>query len=181
MSDEQPTADNASKVYEPIWDPNGAGVVEVGIDITEIDRVRDILAYHGERFLRRCFTPREAARYGTRPQELAARFAAKEATMKVLGTGVYGIRWKDIETLPNAWGKPILVLHGTALRRANKLGFQHLSVSLTHARDDAMATVIAWKPVSSPPGSPPAHVVNAPGDYIPRPRAGEVTDSEPQS
>ena len=101
----------SSQVYEPIWDVHGAGVVEVGIDITEIDRVRDILAYHGDRFLRRCFTPREVARYGKRPQELAARFAAKEATMKTLGTGVYGIRWKDIETLPNAWGKPILVLH----------------------------------------------------------------------
>ena len=145
--------------YEPIWDVHGAGVIEVGIDITEIDRVRDMLAYHGERFLQRCFTPREVARYGKRPQELAVRFAAKEATMKTLGTGVYGIRWKDIETLPNAWGKPILVLHGTALRRATKLGFQHFTVSLTHARDDAMATVIAWKPAASVGTASPAPAV----------------------
>lgn len=161
---DQATDQPTGVAYEPIWDVHGAGVVEVGIDITEIDRVRDILAYHGERFLQRCFTPREIARYGKRPQELAARFAAKEATMKTLGTGVYGIRWKDIETLPNAWGKPILVLHGTALRRATKLGFQHFTVSLTHARDDAMATVIAWKPSASVAQPPVVSTVDAGAD-----------------
>jgi holo-[acyl-carrier protein] synthase len=131
--------------YQPIWDADAAGPVEVGIDVIEIERVRGVLERHGDRFLQRVYSVRERERYGTRVQELAARFAAKEATMKALGTGIRGVRWRDIEVLPNRRGKPILVLHETAARRARLLGFQHFAVSLTHSRGDAMAIVIASK------------------------------------
>lgn len=132
-------------MYQPIWDAEAAGPVEVGIDVIEIDRIKRVLERHPERFLKRCYTPKERERYAGRPAELAARFAAKEATMKTLGTGTHGVRWRDIETLPNRRGKPILVLHGTAARRADLLGLQHFSISLTHSRTDAMAVVIGSK------------------------------------
>lgn len=131
--------------YVPVWDPEAAGPVEVGIDIIEIERVGQVLAKHGQRFLDRVYTQRERERYSTRVQELAARFAAKEATMKALGTGIRGVRWRDIEVLPNRRGKPILILHDTARRRAALLGLTHFSVSLTHSRGDAMAVVVATK------------------------------------
>ncbi|MEX1157567.1 MAG: holo-ACP synthase [Thermomicrobiales bacterium] len=131
--------------YVPIWDPEAAGPIEVGIDIIEIERVGQVLAKHGQRFLDRVYTPLERERYGTRVQELAARFAAKEATMKALGTGIRGVRWRDIEVLPNQRGRPILVLHETAKQRAELLGFTHFAVSLTHSRGDAIAIVVATK------------------------------------
>lgn len=131
--------------YRPIWDSEAAGPVEVGIDVIEIERIRRTLERFGDRFLHRVYSPRERDRYGSRVQELAARFAAKEATMKALGTGIRGVRWRDIEVLPNRRGKPILVLHDTALRRARLLGFTHFAVSLTHSRGDAMAIVVASK------------------------------------
>jgi holo-[acyl-carrier protein] synthase len=131
--------------YQPVWDAEAAGPVEVGIDIIEIERVARVLDRHGQRFLNRVYTARERERYGNRVQELAARFAAKEATMKALGTGIRGVRWRDIEVLPNRRGKPILILHETAQRRAKLLGLTHFSVSLTHSRGDAMAVVVATK------------------------------------
>lgn len=135
--------------YEPIWDPDAAGPIEVGIDIIEIERIGHVLDRFGNRFLDRIYTAAERQRYGTRVPELAARFAAKEATMKALGTGIRGVRWRDIETLPNRRGKPIVVLHGTAAARAELLGLNHWSVSLTHSRTEAMATVIASRSRSS--------------------------------
>ncbi len=131
--------------YEPLWDPEAAGPVEVGIDIVEVGRVARALDRFGERFLRRVYTEQERARYATRVAELAARFAAKEATMKALGTGVRGIKWREIEILSNRRGKPILVLHGGAKERAEQLGFEHLTVSLTHSRTEAIAVVVAVK------------------------------------
>ncbi len=131
--------------YQPVWDAEAAGPVEVGVDIIEIDRIRGALERFGQRFLARVYSERERERYGSRVAELAARFAAKEAVMKALGTGVRGIRWRDIEVLPNRRGKPIVVLHGTAAARADLLGFTHLAVSLTHSRTQAMAVVVATK------------------------------------
>lgn len=133
------------KFYVPIWDSEAAGPVEVGIDIIEIDRIAKVLKRFPERFLNRVYSPAERERYRNRTSELAARFAAKEATMKALGTGIRGVRWRDIETLPNRRGKPILVLHNTALRRAELLGLNQWSISLTHSRTEAMAVVIASK------------------------------------
>jgi holo-[acyl-carrier protein] synthase len=131
--------------YVPEFDAERSGLVAVGVDIIEISRIERTLADFGERFLRRVYTERERERYGSRPSELAARFAAKEATSKALGTGIRGIRWREMEVLSNRRGKPILVLHGSAAERAALLGLVAFDVSLTHSRTDAMAFVVAFR------------------------------------
>src|SRR5699024_6388069 len=87
--------------YRPVFDPERVGAVAVGIDIIEIARIKRTIDDFGERFLRRVYTERERERYRGRVNELAARFAAKEATSKTLGTGIVGIRWREMELLPN--------------------------------------------------------------------------------
>ena len=114
----------------------------VGIDMIAIPRVRKVLARHGERFLQRVYTPEEVAFCRGRVPELAARFAAKEAVMKALGTGVRGVGWRDIEILPNRRGKPLVYLYGRGRRRADRIGLDALDVSLTHERDFAVAAVV---------------------------------------
>jgi len=114
----------------------------VGIDIIEIERVEAALARFGERFLRRVFTPMEVALFRGRPHELAARFAAKEAVMKALGTGVRGVAWREIEVLPNRRGKPLVFLHGRARERAEALGIRGLDVSMSHSRRYAVALAV---------------------------------------
>jgi holo-[acyl-carrier protein] synthase len=128
--------------YVPNFDPEGEGDVAVGTDIIEIGRIEKVYAEFGERFLRRVYTERERERYRGRTNELAARFAAKEATSKALGTGIIGIHWREMEILPNRRGKPVLILHGEAADRARRLGLTSFSVSLTHSRTDAMAFVV---------------------------------------
>ena len=135
--------------YVPEFDPERSGLVAAGIDIIEIARIERTLSDFGERFLRRVFTERERERYGTRVHELAARFAAKEATSKALGTGIRGIRWREMEILSNRRGKPVLVLHGSAAERAAKLGLVAFDVSLTHSRTDAMAFVVGLRACSA--------------------------------
>lgn len=129
--------------YVPEFDAERSGLIAAGVDIIEIARIERTIADFGDRFLRRVYTDRERERYGSRPSELAARFAAKEATSKALGTGIRGIRWRDMEILSNRRGKPVLVLHGSAAERANALGLVAFDVSLTHSRTDAMAFVVA--------------------------------------
>lgn len=129
--------------YRPEFDPEKEGQVAVGTDIIEIARIQRTLNDFGERFLKRVYTARERAWYGDRVDELAARFAAKEATSKALGTGIIGIRWREMEVLPNRRGKPVLILHGQAAERARQLGLIHFSISLTHSRTDAMAFIVA--------------------------------------
>ena len=114
----------------------------MGIDVVELDRVERVLHRHPERFLARVYTPAEVAFCRGRVPELAARFAAKEATMKALGTGVRGVGWRDIEVLPNRRGKPLLLLHGRARQRADRLGLTDLDLSLTTAREFAAAVVV---------------------------------------
>ena len=138
-------------MYVPEFDPDKEGAVAVGVDIIEIARIERVLGLYGERFLRKVFTERERERYRHRPQELAARFAAKEATSKALGTGIIGIRWKEMEVVGNRRGKPVLTLHGQAAERAAKLGLTDFSVSLTHSRTDAMAFVVAVRSSTSRP------------------------------
>jgi holo-[acyl-carrier protein] synthase len=131
--------------YHPEFDPESEGAVAVGIDIIEISRIQRSYNDFGERFLNRVYTERERERYRGRVNELAARFAAKEATSKALGTGIIGIRWREMEVLPNRRGKPVLILHGRAAERARQLGLNHFSVSLTHSRNDAMAFVVGTR------------------------------------
>jgi holo-[acyl-carrier protein] synthase len=131
--------------YTPEFDAEASGPVAVGVDIIEIARIERTLADFGERFLRRVYTERERDRYRSRIPELAARFAAKEATSKALGTGIRGIRWREMEVLSNRRGKPVLVLHGGAADRAAALGLVAFDISLTHSRTEAMAFVVALR------------------------------------
>lgn len=142
----QPTAADARvDRYQPLFDPERAGPVAVGVDVIEIARIGRALADFGERFLRRVYTERERERYRDRVPELAARFAAKEATSKALGTGIRGIRWREMEILSNRRGKPVLVLHGAAAERAARLGLVAFDLSLTHSRTEAIAFVVALR------------------------------------
>lgn len=136
---------DGSSWYHPVFDPESEGAIAVGIDLIEIGRIKRTIDDFGERFLRRVYTERERERYQGRTNELAARFAAKEATSKALGTGIIGIRWREMEILPNRRGKPVLILHGRAAERARSLGLNYFSVSLTHSRTDAMAFVVAMR------------------------------------
>ena len=118
---------------------------ECGIDLVEIDRIAEMVARFGDRFVQRVWTEQEIAICRGRFPELAARFAGKEAAMKTLGTGVVGIGWREVEITREPSGKPVLVLHGKALARAQKLGFHSWSVSLTHTRAMACAVVVALR------------------------------------
>ncbi len=127
--------------------PEG-GAIAVGVDLVEISRVKRILARHGDRFLARVFTPREVCYCRSRPAELSARFAAKEAVAKALGVGVRmmareGIDWRDAEIVGDHRGKPLLQLHGRAAQRAQVLNLTEWDVSLSHTRELAIAFVVA--------------------------------------
>ena len=114
----------------------------VGIDMIAIPRVRVAIERHDGRFLRRVYTPEEVAFCRGRVAELAARFAAKEAVMKALGTGARGVAWREIQVLPDRRGKPLIYLYGRARERAEHIGLRALEVSLSHERDFAIAAVI---------------------------------------
>lgn len=131
--------------YTPLWEPDAAGPCEAGIDAIEPARIAALVTRWGERFLGRVFTPAERALCGDRYSSLAARFAAKEAVAKALGTGLGAVAWREIEILANARGRPVLLLHGAAAERAAALGLRHWSVSLTHLAGMALACVIASK------------------------------------
>lgn len=117
----------------------------IGIDIIEVERIRRLSLRWGSRFEHRVYTPQELAYCGktqTRYGRLAARFAAKEATLKALGTGLtVGMNWQDVEICADAVGKPSLVLHGKVKQYASELGVVTTFVSLSHAVDYAVAQV----------------------------------------
>jgi holo-[acyl-carrier protein] synthase len=115
----------------------------VGIDLVEVDRIEAALARFGDRFLRRVFTEAELAIVAHNPVRLAGRFAAKEACAKALGTGIDGPRWRELECLRDAAGKPTLHLHGAAAERAQMLGWQTLDISISTTRRHAIALVVA--------------------------------------
>ena len=117
-------------------------MLSTGVDIIEISRVSRVLELYGQRFLNRVYTPGEIAYCRERPANLAARFAAKEATMKALGTGARGVSWKDIEVVHLKSGAPVIKLHARGKRRAEQLAVQEISVSLSHSRDYAVAFVV---------------------------------------
>ena len=117
-------------------------MLTTGVDIVEIDRVRQVLERYGQRFLNRVFTPGEIAYCRGRAPNLAARFAAKEATMKALGTGIRGVGWKDIEVVRHESGAPAIKLHQRGETRAQRRGVQEISLSLSHSREYAVAFVV---------------------------------------
>jgi len=118
-------------------------MLSVGVDMVEIPRIARALARWGERFLHKVYTEEEVAYCRGRVPELAARFAAKEAISKALGTGMVGIRWVEMEVLGDRRGKPVVTLYGQALARAQELGLEQWAVSLSHSRDSAIAVVVA--------------------------------------
>ena len=113
-----------------------------GVDIIEISRIRRVLDRYSQRFLHRVYTDGEIAYCQGRAPNLAARFAAKEATMKALGTGIRGVGWKDIEITRRESGAPGILLHGRARLRAQRLGVLDISLSLSHSREYAVAFVV---------------------------------------
>lgn len=121
-----------------------------GIDIVETSRIRHLLEQHGQRFLDRCFTPPEQAYCARNPkryvEHLAGRFAAKEAVLKVLGTGWRGgIAWTDIEILPEPSGQPKMTLTGECQRIAGELGISRWHVSISHIETHATASAIGMR------------------------------------
>jgi holo-[acyl-carrier protein] synthase len=121
-------------------------VVGVGTDLIEIARIAQSVDRFGDRFLQRIYTAQEIAycqRKKSSAESLAARFAAKEAAAKALGTGInHGIGWLDLEVVREPSGKPTLQLSGRAAKRARQLGVATINLSLTHSKDIAMAFVI---------------------------------------
>ncbi len=114
----------------------------IGIDIVEIARIEQAVNHWGSRFLKRVYTEKELEICQNQIASLAAHFAAKEAVMKVLGTGTKGVSWQEIEILPAPSGKPIVTLHGRAYNQAKEMRLDGLDISLSHSRDYAIASAI---------------------------------------
>ncbi len=122
-------------------------IINHGIDLVECGRIEQMLSKHDERFLDRVFTAAEQA-YCVGPklqiERLSGRFAVKEAVLKLLGTGLRdGLSWTDIETKNDPAGKPLVALSGQCAVIAKELGIDRISVSITHTKDLAVASVIA--------------------------------------
>jgi len=122
-------------------------IVAHGIDLVDFPRIEEMIKRHGERFVNRVFTAAEQAyaeanKNGT--EKLAGRFAAKEAVLKLMGTGWRGkIAWTDIEIVNNPTGQPEVTLSGEVEKIADKLGIKHISVSITHTANFAIASAVA--------------------------------------
>ena len=115
------------------------GTTELGIDIVKVERIRAAIERFGERFSNRVLTPTERRYVRGRPETFAGRWAAKEAVSKVLGLGVRGIGWKDIEVERLPTGQPSINLHGRAAQRAEQLGMGRVAVSISHEAEFAVA------------------------------------------
>ena len=115
------------------------GTTELGIDIIKVSRIRDSIARFGRRFPLRVLTESEDRYVRDRPETFAGRWAAKEAVSKVLGLGVRGIGWRDIEIERLPTGQPHVRLHGRAAARAEQLGMGRIAVSITHEAEYAVA------------------------------------------
>ena len=121
-------------------------ILGTGIDLAEVPRIRQAIERNGKRFIDRIYTPGEIAyveRKANKYERYAARFAAKEAGMKAIGTGWRrGVRWQDFEVANLPSGRPELRLHGVALEVAERLGVKRIALSLTHTSEQGMAFVI---------------------------------------
>ena len=114
----------------------------VGVDIIEIGRIKQAVERWGKRFLARTYTEGELAYCRGRAPQLAARFAAKEAMMKALGTGRYGVSWQDIEVVRQQGRAPTIQLHGRAVGVAERQAVGHVALSISHSREYAVASVV---------------------------------------
>ena len=118
---------------------------EIGIDLIDIDRIATVLGRHPERFARRVLTDHERRYCRGKVSRIAGRWAAKEAVSKVLGLGVRGVGWREIEVLPNYAGQPQVHLHRRAAHRAETLGLSEVTVSISHERHIAVAVAVAHR------------------------------------
>lgn len=122
--------------------------LRVGVDICSVPRIIEAHKRFGERFLRRILTPNEIAYCKSAERHMyvriAGRFAAKEAVVKVLGTGWVGVGWQEVEIKRKPTGEPRLTLYGRALSRAERLGLRHFEVSMSHEKEFAVAFVVAY-------------------------------------
>lgn len=122
-------------------------IIAHGIDLVDFPRIAEMMERHGERFSERVFTKAEqeyAKGNKNQMEKLAGRFAAKEAVLKLMGTGWRGkIAWTDIEVINNAAGQPQVRLCGEVEKIAKKLGIEHISVSITHTANFAIASAVA--------------------------------------
>jgi holo-[acyl-carrier protein] synthase len=122
-------------------------IVAHGIDLVDCPRIEEMIKRHGERFVNRVFTVNEQAYAEANKnsiEKLAGRFAAKEAILKLIGTGWRGkIAWTDIEVINNSTGQPEITLRGEVEKLADKLGIKHISVSITHTANFAIASAVA--------------------------------------
>jgi holo-[acyl-carrier protein] synthase len=115
------------------------GTTELGVDIVKVERIAAAIARFGQRFADRVLTPREQRYVRQRPETFAGRWAAKESVSKVLGLGVRGVGWRDIEIERLPTGQPNVVLHGRAAQRAEQLGMGRIAVSISHEAEFAVA------------------------------------------
>jgi len=122
-------------------------VAGIGVDIVQVERVSEVIAQHGDRFLARIFTPREVAYCRSRKRKdehFAARWAAKEAAVKALRAAFEGaVSWREIEVATGQAGEPMLKLHGGAAQLAKKHGIERLHLSISHVSALAVACVVA--------------------------------------
>ena len=118
----------------------------MGVDIAEVQRIREAIERHGEGFLKRVYTDRERAyceRFKNKYERYAGRFAAKEAAMKALGTGWRrGVKWVDLEVVREMSGRPTLAIAGEAAKIAQQIGVKSVALSITHTEHQALAQVI---------------------------------------
>jgi holo-[acyl-carrier protein] synthase len=125
----------------PFTLPQGVNIA-VGIDIIEVDRVRKVYEKHGERFLQRVFTELEVQQSRGKIARLAGRFAAKEAISKALGTGLRGVKWREMEVVQLRSGRPSVRLHGVAKLRAHQLGLSAFDVSMADLAQFSIAIAV---------------------------------------
>jgi holo-[acyl-carrier protein] synthase len=123
-------------------------MLSTGVDILHVPRMEQAVARYGQRLLDRCFSQAEIASCYGHASEFAVRYAAKEAVSKALGVGLRvmarnGIKFHEVEILPDRYGKPHVHLHGWAAQRAQELGLKEWAVSLTHEKEYAVAFVVA--------------------------------------
>lgn len=116
--------------------------IATGVDLIEINRIVEVIARHGNHYLERIFTPAELEQCGKRAESLAGRFAAKEAVAKALGSGIGDVTWREIEILGDENHAPMLSLHGAAKKKADELGLDQWSVSISHSQSHSVAFVV---------------------------------------
>lgn len=133
----------------PLQTPQGVNVA-VGIDIIEVERVRTVYERHKERFLQRILTEQEALQCRGKVTRIAGRFAAKEAISKALGTGIHGVKWREMEIVQLASGRPSVRLHGIAKLRAYQLGLTAFDVSIADLAQFSIAIAVGIQATGTP-------------------------------